>query len=371
MDPTESKFQRLRLQRFYLAQISYFITYVVIALAWAADQYVAGPYMAASHIALGIFCQLVIFLMFRTNINLRFKDPSLTHIQLVIAMLLSTYLLMFVGDIRGSLIMLYPFSLLFGVFLLSMRAFIIHAVLALMCFTALLLFDISIDYSQKKLSVHLLEWFVLASFLFWLCFFGNYIRQLKERLQQRHTTLQAHQETLKGMMGQLQNLAATDSLTGLANRRYFLDEAARRIHLIGPGKTLGLALIDLDHFKRINDLYGHAAGDEVLQKFAQLAKEKLRGDDLIARFGGEEFILLLGNSDLATLHHCLERIRIAFAELSFPSLPDDVTCTLSAGLSLIHGGDDLEHRINEADQALYQAKDDGRNRCQAHRAAYA
>ncbi|MFN3581515.1 MAG: diguanylate cyclase domain-containing protein [Pseudomonas sp.] len=374
MTATESntaRFQAIRLQRFYLAQLNYLITYVVIGAAWLAGQYDASAQLAISHVVLGVCLQLIIFSMLKSGLNLRFQDPSLTSLQIVIAMFLVTYLLAFSGDFRGSLIMIYPIILLFGVFQLSRHAFFAHAVLALLLYGGLGIFNNLYRDMSQPVSVHILEWFVLACFMGWLSFFCTYIRELRERLQRRHNTLQLHQETLKGMMGQLQSLADTDSLTGLMNRRSFLQEAERRITLLGPRQKLGIALIDLDKFKTINDLYGHAVGDEVLQGFALLARSNLRDEDMVARFGGEEFILLLNNSDLAALHQCIERIRISFSELQFKGMPEGEYCTLSAGLTLIAAEQSLEKHINLADQALYRAKDSGRNRCEAHEAAYA
>ena len=366
-----AKFQAIRLQRFYLAQLNYLITYVVIGAAWLVGQYNASGALAISHVVLGASLQLAIFCTIKSRWNLRFKDPSLTSPQIVIAMLLLTYLLAFSGEFRGSLIMIYPIILLFGVFQLSRRAFFAHAALALALYSGLILFNTLSNTSTQPLTVHLLEWFVLACFLGWLSFFCTYIRELRERLQRRHSTLQLHQETLKGMMGQLQNLADTDGLTGLINRRFFLREAQRRINLLGPLDKLGIALIDLDHFKKINDTYGHAVGDNVLIAFAELASKSLRDEDMIARFGGEEFILLLNKTDLATLHQCVERLRIAFAEIQFEGLPSGTRCTFSAGLSLIAAEQELEKHIHQADQALYRAKETGRNRSETHEMAYA
>jgi len=366
-----AKFQALRLQRFYLAQLNYAITYVVIGAAWLVGQYNASAIMAASHVLLGFGLQAGLFWVFKSGLNLRFKDPSLTSAQIVIAMLLLTYLLAFSGEFRGSLIMVYPIILMFGVFQLSRRAFLSHAGLALILYGLLIFLGTYQQTSTEVLSVHLLEWFVLACFMGWLSFFCSYIRELRERLQRRHNVLQTHQTTLRDMMGQLQTLADTDSLTGLANRRYFFTEARRRITLLAPGRQMGIALIDLDYFKTINDEHGHATGDEVLQGFARIARHNLRDEDMIARFGGEEFVVLLDRSDLAALHQCIERIRICFAQTPFKSAGKEVYCTLSAGLNLVAPGDDLEKRLNQADQALYQAKDSGRNRCEVYDEAYA
>ena len=367
----QARFQALRLQRFYLAQSTYMIAYVVITVTWATGAYLGSDAMALSHFALGLLTQGTFFIMFKTGLNLRFRDPSLTSAQIIVALLLQTYLLALVGEIRGTVLVAYCLILLFGVFQMSRAAYLIHAAFALMCYATLIIINQRWQIYPQSLTVALLEWFVLACFLLWMIILGSYIRELRERLQQRHSTLQQHQQTLRSMMDQLQNLASTDALTSLPNRRYFIDEARRRNTLLARGQTLGLALIDLDHFKRINDLYGHSAGDQVLQEFARIARANLRGNDMVARFGGEEFVLLLDNCDLATLHHCVERIRQGLAAHPFTVLPEDVRCTLSAGICLIHPEDDLEWRISQADEALYQAKAEGRNCTRAHEEAYA
>lgn len=367
----QARFQALRLQRFYLAQSTYMIAYVVIAGTWATGNYLGSNAMALSHYALGFVTQITFFIMFKTGLNLRFRDPSLTSPQIIVALLLQTYLLALVGEVRGVILSAYCLILLFGVFQMSRTAYLTHAALALICYASLIVINQQLQIYPQSLTVALLEWFVLACFLLWLILLGSYIRELRERLQQRHSTLQQHQQTLRSMMDQLQNLASTDALTSLPNRRHFIDEAKRRNTLLARGQSLGLALIDLDHFKRINDLYGHSAGDQVLQEFAHIARSNLRGNDMVARFGGEEFVLLLDNCDLATLHHCVERIRKGLAAHAFSALPADVRCTLSAGICLIHPEDELEWRVSQADQALYQAKAEGRNCTRAHEEAYA
>lgn len=125
-------------------------------------------------------------------------------------------------------------------------------------------------------------------------------------------------------------------------------------------------MIDLDHFKRINDIHGHATGDRVLQTFAKVARTCLRDDDVLARYGGEEFVLLLPETDAEQFRACCERLREAFANAE----PEDADIasghlSLSIGLTLLNAGDNLDAALQRADEALYRAKRAGRNRCEA------
>ncbi|HBB24036.1 MAG TPA: hypothetical protein DC029_16685, partial [Pseudomonas sp.] len=119
---------------------------------------------------------------------------------------------------------------------------------------------------------------VLLVTLIWMCLFAGHVYRLRQRMRQRRYALQAHQDTLRGMMRQLEDLASTDELTGLYNRRRFLRIAEGDLSRLRKGHQSGLALIDLDHFKRINDIHGHATGDRVLQTFAKVARSCLRDD---------------------------------------------------------------------------------------------
>jgi diguanylate cyclase (GGDEF)-like protein len=204
--------------------------------------------------------------------------------------------------------------------------------------------------------------FALFIVLFWLCLYARFVQDSRHRMHQRRVSLQAHQETLRGMMFQLEELASTDELTNLFNRRHFLRLATHELECMDGNYTEGLALIDLDHFKRVNDLHGHAAGDQVLQQFAAAASECLRSDDVLARYGGEEFVLLIPRCTRAQLVDCCERIRQAFAHVSMESLPG-IELSLSIGMTLLERGDDLDRALQRADQALYRAKHNGRNRC--------
>lgn len=170
---------------------------------------------------------------------------------------------------------------------------------------------------------------------------------------------------------QTRNLSYTDELTQLANRRYFFEvckrEMAQSIRFNSP---LSLAMIDIDHFKSLNDIHGHLMGDRVLKKVAQLLNEHTREADVVGRYGGEEFIILMPHTDLDGATNLAEKIRKLISCESFESLEQDQpekSLTLSIGVTIFTPSDhdNMQQFIDRADRALYQAKRNGRNRCEA------
>jgi len=162
----------------------------------------------------------------------------------------------------------------------------------------------------------------------------------------------------------LQNLANTDSLTSLFNRRVFLEYLAQESHRVARSKNCSVVLmLDLDFFKRINDTYGHATGDEVLKKFAAIILENTRDIDIAARFGGEEFVILLPDSNRESASIMAERLRKEVSTISIPHEKGNVTITVSIGGALLMPENaNGELALSLADNALYEAKETGRNR---------
>lgn len=163
---------------------------------------------------------------------------------------------------------------------------------------------------------------------------------------------------------QLQHLATTDPLTGLANRRHFMDLANQAFSQAKRyGHPLSVIMIDVDHFKKVNDTYGHAAGDEVLRELAKVGTAALREVDVLGRLGGEEFAALLPETDEAGAVEVAERMRTAFAQNEVATDQGTIYYTVSLGVAALAPAvsrvDDL---INNSDAALYQAKEGGRNR---------
>lgn len=356
--------QQLVTKRFGMAAGTYGLALLLTWITVAGGFYQAPLDTAIAGSVMILVSQLGFFLVFYRGYNLRFRDPSLTEPQVLVALLWLTFFLFNLGDSRGSLLVLYVLVLMFAVFL-PPKIFIRYAVLALFSFVGMSLCDAQLDRLGDPQAA-LLEAGVLLVTLIWMCLFVGYVYKLRQRMRQRRFALQAHQETLRGMIRQLEDLASTDELTGLYNRRHFIRRAEAELGRLRAGHQSGLALIDLDHFKRVNDLHGHATGDRVLQTFASVARSCLRDGDILARYGGEEFVLLLPHTDAEQFSACCERLREAFANAQ----PLDVQLqaghlSLSVGLTLLNAGDNLDESLQRADTALYQAKANGRNRCEA------
>lgn len=181
-----------------------------------------------------------------------------------------------------------------------------------------------------------------------------------ESLSQANEALQLEIKTRTQMQEELQRLATTDALTGLRNRRAFDAFAAHEIKRAERnGEALSLILFDIDHFKQINDNFGHHIGDDVLVRIAQLINGRIRASEILARWGGEEFIILLPQTDIENAVHLAGELRRLMETHSFPELG---TVTASFGVTQLARGDTLDRLLRRADSALYRAKAHGRNR---------
>lgn len=162
---------------------------------------------------------------------------------------------------------------------------------------------------------------------------------------------------------QLEQLVRTDSLTGAANRRYFVEQLQMEIQrALRENTPLSILMMDLDHFKRINDTWGHAAGDDVLRNFAAIVGDLVRSTDLFARLGGEEFALLLPNTELEGALEVALRILELARQQTIPAGSGLIRYNLSIGAAhLAEQETRYEHLLKRADEALYRAKESGRN----------
>jgi len=198
------------------------------------------------------------------------------------------------------------------------------------------------------------------------------VRNARERLEAdgtRAATLEQRVHALEGELRRLSDEVATDGLTRIANRRglerAFALEVERAVHAADSGPApapLAVGLIDIDNFKRLNDSLGHAAGDEALRTLAAHVHDRLRAGDTVARFGGEEFVVLLPATPLEAARDMLTRLQRSLTESLFLHEGREVFVTFSAGVTAWRPGEALEAALARADEALYEAKRTGKNR---------
>ena len=186
------------------------------------------------------------------------------------------------------------------------------------------------------------------------------LKSLSQQLEQAEQAASHAQEALQ----EESRKAVTDSLTGLPNREAYRQKLEQEFSRWQRyGRPLALVMCDIDHFKSINDRYGHRAGDRVLQVLSKALSQRLRKVDFLARYGGEEFVVLLPETDGATAFALMDKIRDVIADTPFRFKEDPVQVTLSMGVADFNEGDDVETVFERADQLLYKAKAEGRNRC--------
>jgi two-component system cell cycle response regulator len=171
-------------------------------------------------------------------------------------------------------------------------------------------------------------------------------------------------ERVGTMQRELLHLATTDPLTGMLNRRAFFVQAEEACARADAGGILSAGMFDIDHFKRVNDLHGHDAGDAAIRGIAREAAAT--GKAILGRLGGEEFAFLLEGKGLADAVEIADDLRLRLSELRFETTTEEMTLTCSFGVSEWEPGDSIDRLLKRADVALYKAKLDGRNRVVAH-----
>jgi len=301
---------------------------------------------------IGIF---VFTFLIRSGINLRFSDPSLTIPQMLWGtsfLLTITYLL---NEWRGLILMVYFGMLSFGFFKLRFREFLSVSLFAILGYTLIILYLFLYEPERLQIELELLQLLTFTGTIIVMLFTGSSIHQLRERAKNQYIALQDALEKNK-------TLAKTDELTGLYNRRYFMEKLSQQKALAEREVSdFVLCFCDLDHFKQINDTFGHHTGDIVLQKFGEILKASIREIDYAARFGGEEFVCLLVNTDVNNAIKVTERIRESLASFNFNDIAPSLHATVSIGVSNFRQFNTIQETLMNADNRMYRAKQLGRN----------
>jgi diguanylate cyclase (GGDEF)-like protein len=350
---TERK-QRLRVVR-SLSAVGVFA--VCLMVQWWAVTLGMADRSAALALSCFVFAGvLVCYISLRTGWSQRWRDPALTMPQMVYSLLVLMVGYGINAPLRGLMPMIMALVLVFGAFILPARrcrqlGWLSVVLLAIvMCYSAArnpVLFEPRIEGFNFFLSALVLP--VIGS--------------LAGQLSSMRSQQQVQKNELREALEKVRRLASFDELTGLPNRRRvmeFFDQEERRA--LRQSAPFCCAVIDIDLFKQINDRMGHPAGDEALQRFSALLSAALRTDDVLARWGGEEFMLLLPSTRVEEAAEVLERLRGRCADPANWLETPHLQVTFSAGLSAHQPGEPTERAIARADAALYQAKTAGRNR---------
>lgn len=186
-----------------------------------------------------------------------------------------------------------------------------------------------------------------------------------EQMNKRIRELESAAQTMEASLSQKQQQASTDPLTGIANRMVYEQHIVQICQRVRDEAAEScLLMLDIDHFKQINDRFGHAAGDRALRIVADQLKARLRADDLLARYGGEEFVVVLSGTNGEAGLRVAQTLRTCIESLSFRGQQQPVSITMSCGVTQLRVDDDPQRAFERADRALYQAKGNGRNRCE-------
>ena len=351
---TDDTKTRIRLQQWSVTLAMYLASAAVMALLtrWGA---LRGNQVAAwlgfVLAGLGFF-----FVLLRSRWSTRLADPALTQWQMGFGVLAVLWGYSIAGEVRSAMLFPLMVTLTFGAFSLGWRRMALLTAFALAALGATML---GLHLRRPGLfapTVDIANFLMAAVMLPSSSVLAVKLGALRWRLQQQRADL-------IGALERIQVLATCDELTGLANRRHaqdLMNQEAQRTQR--GGRPFSIALIDLDHFKRVNDMHGHGVGDEVLRRFAIEARASVRACDIVARWGGEEFLVMMPDTDIQSAQRAIERLRVRMVDVRVRTASNELQFTISAGVAQHVEGEPIANTVSLADRALYGAKEAGRNR---------
>jgi len=308
-------------------------------------------------LATTIPCYTAFYLMVRCGRTRTMRDPNLMIPQQSFSLLTIAFAYTAIGPHdRGLVLVLIALVMVFGMYTHQPRQAAFAGVLAMVLLAMCMGVLSHIDPVYYPPTLELLRFELMIGTLPPLILAAYQISAWRNRLAQQRRELR---DTLE----KVQTLASRDALTGLYNRRHMQDrlvDSAKRHERYGERFTV--VLVDLDHFKRINDVHGHRVGDEALMAFASAATLALRESDTVGRWGGEEFLFILPNTSPTKALVALDRLRAALQHCSISSRVPGLRVAFSAGVAQHDLAAPVHRTLERADQALYQAKTAGRNR---------
>lgn len=299
---------------------------------------------------------LFFFALVRISSILHIAPRQLAVMQALFAIVCNTGAYMVTGPIRGANLMVLLVVMVFCTFSLRPRATLGLCATSIVALALAMCWMVRHDPVQFPPEVETTHFLLASISLLAVTLLTGEMSKLRSRLKQQ-------KQELVAAVGQIRTLATIDELTSLANRRYMNEVlTAEERRQAGPDRVMCIALLDIDFFKNVNDQFGHDGGDAVLRMFAAAARGQLRGAELLARWGGEEFLLMLPDTDVPVALQVLRRMADSVRQIDIPGLDIGRDVTFSAGLVQRHDGEPFAETISRADKLMYAAKGSGRDK---------
>lgn len=295
------------------------------------------------------------YVALRSGWNQRFSDPSLTLPQILAALTWICGAYAITNEGHGGTLILFALVLVFGIFNMNARRARLSTWYAVVAMGLTMAYKSVTDPVYYPVKIEWMYFVFVATVM-------PMISRLASELNKMRSNLKTQKRELQVAFERIQELATRDELTGLYNRRQITQVLGEHAARSDRGVVkFWVAVLDLDHFKRVNDTYGHGVGDEVLCSFANLAAEVLRDTDVIGRWGGEEFLAVMLAVPPHDPHVGIERLRVTLQQAQVSESQPDLRISFSAGLAAYTERSAVQEAIERADRALYQAKAQGRN----------
>ncbi len=304
----------------------------------------------------GVAGVVFFFALVRTSVMLRIAPWQLAVLQALFAIACNVGAYAVTGPVRGASIMVMLVVMVFCTFSLRPRATLGLCATSIASLGLAMVWLVRHDPANYPAHVERMHFVLAACSLLAVTLLTGEMSRLRANLKKQKRELQE-------ALGQIRTLATVDELTCLANRRYMNEVLADEERREGvDGQTMCIALLDIDFFKNVNDRFGHDGGDAVLRTFAAAARSELRGGNILARWGGEEFLLMLPDSGLADALPVLRRMAERVRAIEIPGVDMERDLTFSAGLVQRTEREPFTDTIVRADKAMYRAKSSGRDK---------
>ena len=342
--------------RHFAAMTAFFVFTLIVILYYNYDLISADKEIFKSVLIFFWTGMFIFTVVIRIGLNIRFQDPSLTIAQVLWGTLYLLMIAYMLNEWRSLILMAYFGMLSFGFFKLRFREFLSVILVAILGYLLVILYIFINEPERINIKLELFQLLAFTCSATIMLYTGSSIHRLRKRAKKQYTALQDALELN-------QKLATTDDLTGLYNRRYFMKQLTQQKALSERDDSdFVICFFDLDNFKQINDTFGHHTGDVVLKTFSEILSSSIREIDYAARFGGEEFVCLLVNTDIDNAEKVTERIRESLDKYNFSDIAPSLHATVSVGVSNFKQFNTIQETLMDADNKMYRAKQLGRNK---------